>query len=269
MHPPPYMPTTVFQGTWAPHTWARSPLTAEMLSQSSPARWFLLHLVKSPQAPSMRCFYHVDTDSASLVCGYWMRSMGQHILWIILQHLQLIQMAMLPTAPVGVNATDCLLTASTAAITTTVAMANQRLSLARPREESTAQWVQFASWTQIVLDKEQGATFTKKVCNCSTLSLCCWCFRMLFIFLCLQVESGKQQTNFSLSITCQFCWQLDLSQYRCSNSTSCRTVACPRKRYNATCQVLDHVHCLGIHLLYSVSGSLLFRYIHTPPYVFG
>ncbi|XP_035595800.1 TM2 domain-containing protein 3 [Oncorhynchus keta] len=59
------------------------------------------------------------------------------------------------------------------------------------------------------------------------------------------VESGKQQTNFSLSITCQFCWQLDLSQYRCSNSTSCMTVACPRKRYNATCQVLDHVHCLG------------------------
>ncbi|CAB1339243.1 unnamed protein product [Coregonus sp. 'balchen'] len=58
-------------------------------------------------------------------------------------------------------------------------------------------------------------------------------------------ESGQQQTNFSLSITCQFCWQLDPSQYRCSNSTNCMTVACPRKRYNAKCQVLDHVHCLG------------------------
>ncbi|KAJ7994941.1 hypothetical protein DPEC_G00254750 [Dallia pectoralis] len=58
-------------------------------------------------------------------------------------------------------------------------------------------------------------------------------------------ESGQQQTNFSLSIACQFCWQLEPSQYRCSNSTNCMTVACPRKRYNATCQVLDHVHCLG------------------------
>ncbi|XP_074523257.1 TM2 domain-containing protein 3 [Halichoeres trimaculatus] len=58
-------------------------------------------------------------------------------------------------------------------------------------------------------------------------------------------ESGQQQTNFSLSISCQFCWQLDESQYRCSNSTNCMTVSCPRKRYNATCDVLDHVHCLG------------------------
>ncbi|XP_029282670.1 TM2 domain-containing protein 3-like [Cottoperca gobio] len=59
------------------------------------------------------------------------------------------------------------------------------------------------------------------------------------------VESGQQQANFSLSITCQFCWQLDPSQYRCKNSTNCMTVSCPRKRYNATCDVLDHVHCLG------------------------
>ncbi|XP_054625770.1 TM2 domain-containing protein 3 isoform X2 [Dunckerocampus dactyliophorus] len=58
-------------------------------------------------------------------------------------------------------------------------------------------------------------------------------------------ESGQQQNNFSLSIICQFCWQLDPSQYRCSNSTTCMTVACPRQRYNATCDVLDHVHCLG------------------------
>ncbi|XP_034018747.1 TM2 domain-containing protein 3 [Thalassophryne amazonica] len=63
-------------------------------------------------------------------------------------------------------------------------------------------------------------------------------------FLCMG-ESGEQQTNFSLSITCQFCWQLDPSQYRCSNSANCMTVSCPRKRYNATCDVLDHVHCLG------------------------
>ncbi|XP_076601560.1 TM2 domain-containing protein 3 [Chaetodon auriga] len=58
-------------------------------------------------------------------------------------------------------------------------------------------------------------------------------------------ESGQQQTNFSLSIACQFCWQLDPSQYRCSNSTNCMTVSCPRKRYTAICDVLDHVHCLG------------------------
>ncbi|XP_014848835.1 PREDICTED: TM2 domain-containing protein 3 [Poecilia mexicana] len=58
-------------------------------------------------------------------------------------------------------------------------------------------------------------------------------------------KSGEQQSNFTLSITCQFCWQLDPSEYRCSNSTNCMTVSCPRKRYNATCDVLDHVHCLG------------------------
>ncbi|XP_049574997.1 TM2 domain-containing protein 3 [Syngnathus scovelli] len=58
-------------------------------------------------------------------------------------------------------------------------------------------------------------------------------------------ESGQQQSNFSLSITCQFCWQLDPTQYRCSDSTSCMTVACPRQRYNATCDVMEHVHCLG------------------------
>ncbi|MEQ2199106.1 TM2 domain-containing protein 3, partial [Xenoophorus captivus] len=59
-------------------------------------------------------------------------------------------------------------------------------------------------------------------------------------------KSGEQQSNFTLSITCQFCWQLDPSEYRCSNSTNCMTVSCPRKRYNATCDVLDHVHCLGM-----------------------
>ncbi|XP_036391520.1 TM2 domain-containing protein 3 [Megalops cyprinoides] len=58
-------------------------------------------------------------------------------------------------------------------------------------------------------------------------------------------ESGQQLTNFTLTMTCQFCWQLEPSQYRCTNSTNCMTVACPRKRYNATCTVLDHVHCLG------------------------
>ncbi|TNM90532.1 hypothetical protein fugu_002821 [Takifugu bimaculatus] len=58
-------------------------------------------------------------------------------------------------------------------------------------------------------------------------------------------ESGQARSNFSLSVTCQFCWQLDPSQYRCSNSTTCMTVSCPRRRYNATCHVLEHVHCLG------------------------
>lgn len=66
------------------------------------------------------------------------------------------------------------------------------------------------------------------------------------MFLYFQGESGQQQTNFSLSITCQFCWQLDSSKYRCSNSTNCMTVSCPRERYNATCDVFDHVHCLGM-----------------------
>ncbi|XP_017284156.1 TM2 domain-containing protein 3 [Kryptolebias marmoratus] len=58
-------------------------------------------------------------------------------------------------------------------------------------------------------------------------------------------ESGQQQTNFTLPVVCQFCWQLDPSQYRCENPTNCMTVSCPRKRYNTTCKVLDHVHCLG------------------------
>ncbi|CAL8382918.1 unnamed protein product [Arctogadus glacialis] len=58
-------------------------------------------------------------------------------------------------------------------------------------------------------------------------------------------ESGQQQANFSLWVPCQFCWQLEPSQYTCSNSTDCMTVACPRRRYNATCEVHDHVHCLG------------------------
>lgn len=58
-------------------------------------------------------------------------------------------------------------------------------------------------------------------------------------------ESGEHQQNFTLTVDCRFCWQLDSSQYRCSNSTSCMTVSCPRRRYNATCEVLEHVHCLG------------------------
>ncbi|XP_041082007.1 TM2 domain-containing protein 3 isoform X1 [Polyodon spathula] len=58
-------------------------------------------------------------------------------------------------------------------------------------------------------------------------------------------ESGQPQKTFPFLMKCQFCWQLPPSQYRCSESTSCMTVSCPRKRYNATCSVLDHVHCLG------------------------
>ncbi|XP_076851143.1 TM2 domain-containing protein 3 isoform X2 [Brachyhypopomus gauderio] len=57
--------------------------------------------------------------------------------------------------------------------------------------------------------------------------------------------SNRQQTTFNLTVTCQFCWQLDPSQYRCNTSSTCTTVACPRERYNATCRVLEHVSCLG------------------------
>ncbi|XP_039531799.1 TM2 domain-containing protein 3 [Pimephales promelas] len=58
-------------------------------------------------------------------------------------------------------------------------------------------------------------------------------------------ERNEPQQNFSLALPCLFCWQLDSSQYRCSNSTSCQTVSCPRTRYNSSCTVLEHVHCLG------------------------
>ncbi|XP_028812679.1 TM2 domain-containing protein 3-like [Denticeps clupeoides] len=58
-------------------------------------------------------------------------------------------------------------------------------------------------------------------------------------------ESGAPLGSFNLTMTCQFCWQLDLSLYRCEKSFQCKTVACPRRRYNATCEVLEHVHCLG------------------------
>ncbi|XP_016332608.1 TM2 domain-containing protein 3 isoform X2 [Sinocyclocheilus anshuiensis] len=58
-------------------------------------------------------------------------------------------------------------------------------------------------------------------------------------------ERSQPQQNFSMTLDCRFCWQLDPSQYRCSNSTSCMTVSCPRRRYNASCEVLEHVHCLG------------------------
>ncbi|KAM9481207.1 TM2 domain-containing protein 3 [Clarias gariepinus] len=61
---------------------------------------------------------------------------------------------------------------------------------------------------------------------------------------CLDV-SGQQQNVFNLTVDCQFCWQLDPAKYHCNISTTCMTVSCPRKRYNATCTVLDHVNCLG------------------------
>ncbi|XP_026142680.1 TM2 domain-containing protein 3-like isoform X2 [Carassius auratus] len=38
---------------------------------------------------------------------------------------------------------------------------------------------------------------------------------------------------------------LDPSQYICSDSSSCSTVSCPRRRYNTSCEALEHVHCLG------------------------
>ncbi|TRZ03048.1 hypothetical protein DNTS_029710 [Danionella cerebrum] len=57
-------------------------------------------------------------------------------------------------------------------------------------------------------------------------------------------EQGESTLNFSLSLRCRFCWQLEPSEYQCSPSSSCQTVACPRTRYNATCEALEHVHCL-------------------------
>uniref|UniRef100_A0A8C5M4V8 TM2 domain-containing protein 3 n=1 Tax=Leptobrachium leishanense TaxID=445787 RepID=A0A8C5M4V8_9ANUR len=55
----------------------------------------------------------------------------------------------------------------------------------------------------------------------------------------------QRQRNFTISMTCQYCWQLPPSEYVCTNSTTCRTVSCPRLRHSANCTVLDHVHCLG------------------------
>ncbi|KAM9312952.1 TM2 domain-containing protein 3 isoform 2-T2 [Gastrophryne carolinensis] len=60
-------------------------------------------------------------------------------------------------------------------------------------------------------------------------------------------DHHQKQESFTINMTCQFCWQLPPSDYQCSksNSSICKTVACPRQRYNATCTVKDHVHCLG------------------------
>ncbi|XP_041334791.1 TM2 domain-containing protein 3-like [Pyrgilauda ruficollis] len=58
-------------------------------------------------------------------------------------------------------------------------------------------------------------------------------------------ENNHEQENFTINMTCQFCWQLATSDYVCTNSTNCMTVSCPRQRYNATCTVRDHIHCLG------------------------
>ncbi|XP_058702529.1 TM2 domain-containing protein 3 [Poecile atricapillus] len=58
-------------------------------------------------------------------------------------------------------------------------------------------------------------------------------------------ENNQEQENFTINMTCQFCWQLATSDYVCTNSTNCMTVSCPRQRYNATCTVRDHIHCLG------------------------
>ncbi|KAE8625577.1 hypothetical protein XENTR_v10006324 [Xenopus tropicalis] len=62
--------------------------------------------------------------------------------------------------------------------------------------------------------------------------------------VCFDVNSQPQE-YFTISMTCQFCWQLPPSDYVCNLSSSCKTVSCPRQRYNTTCTVLDHAHCLG------------------------
>uniref|UniRef100_A0A672S8R6 TM2 domain-containing protein 3-like n=1 Tax=Sinocyclocheilus grahami TaxID=75366 RepID=A0A672S8R6_SINGR len=80
-------------------------------------------------------------------------------------------------------------------------------------------------------------------------------------------EQSRPQQNFTLTLDCRFCWQLDPSQYRCSNSTGCMTVSCPRRLYNATCEALEHVHCLGTHShthsLGTHTHSLLHTHTHT------
>lgn len=128
------------------------------------------------------------------------------------------------SVPVGVCVLAFLPTASTARSTTTAHTRKLLLSTADPGRGSTVWWVLFGHG----LRNAEGVV--------EALLICC---------LFSQDESGQPQSNFSLSITCQFCWQLDPSQYRCSNSTNCMTVSCPRRRYNATCVVLQHVHCLG------------------------
>ncbi|XP_043934414.1 TM2 domain-containing protein 3-like [Protopterus annectens] len=85
-------------------------------------------------------------------------------------------------------------------------------------------------------------------------------------------EKKRNQTRFTLNMTCQFCWQLPPSEYVCTNSTNCMTVSCPLKRYNATCTVLDNVHCIGNRVFpkmlpcnwtggYKWSTALALRYV--------
>ncbi|KAM4748097.1 TM2 domain-containing protein 3 [Rhinophrynus dorsalis] len=62
--------------------------------------------------------------------------------------------------------------------------------------------------------------------------------------ICLD-EYGQRPEHFNINMTCQFCWQLPSSEYACNLSNNCMAVSCPRQRYNASCRVLDHVHCLG------------------------
>uniref|UniRef100_A0A8B9GNL6 TM2 domain containing 3 n=1 Tax=Amazona collaria TaxID=241587 RepID=A0A8B9GNL6_9PSIT len=87
-------------------------------------------------------------------------------------------------------------------------------------------------------------------------------------------QNNHEQENFTVNMTCQFCWQLATTDYVCTNSTSCMTVSCPRQRYNATCTVRDNVHCLGNRVFpkmlycnwtggYKWSTALALRYTRT------
>ncbi|XP_075431951.1 TM2 domain-containing protein 3 isoform X1 [Ascaphus truei] len=58
-------------------------------------------------------------------------------------------------------------------------------------------------------------------------------------------ERAQRQDHFTINMTCQFCWQLPPSDYVCSDPKNCMTVSCPRQRFNASCTVRGHVHCLG------------------------
>ncbi|XP_072408838.1 TM2 domain-containing protein 3 isoform X1 [Chiloscyllium punctatum] len=58
-------------------------------------------------------------------------------------------------------------------------------------------------------------------------------------------ENKMKQKTFQIAMICQFCWQLPPTEYRCKNTTKCKTVQCPRKHFIFNCTALEHVHCLG------------------------
>ncbi|XP_065184436.1 TM2 domain-containing protein 3-like [Sycon ciliatum] len=54
---------------------------------------------------------------------------------------------------------------------------------------------------------------------------------------------GEQ--SFTRNVSCRFCYQLDASDYTCTNSTSCTVASTPRPTFRSTCTVKPNVVCLG------------------------